>query len=72
VREECLDRVILLNQNYLRRVLSELVRYYNQHRPRRSLDLQPAEGSAVCSEQGKVIRRQVLGGRISDYYRKAA
>ena len=72
VREECLDRIIVLNENHLRWVLSELVRYYNSRRPHRSLGLWPPAGAVACSGKGEVLRRQVLGGLVNDYYRKAA
>jgi putative transposase len=72
VREECLDRVIVLNESHLRWVLREFIRYYNERRPHRSLGLRPPEGPVNSSEEGQVIRRQVLGGLVNDYYRKAA
>jgi putative transposase len=72
VREECLDRVIVLSESHLRWVLREFVRYYNERRPHRSLDLRPPEGPVASSGEGAVIRRQVLGGLVNDYYRKAA
>jgi putative transposase len=72
VRGECLDRVIVLNENHLRWVLREFIRYYNERRPHRSLDLRPPHGPVESSGEGTVIRHQVLGGLINDYYRKAA
>ena len=72
VREECLDRVIVLNEDHLRWALTEFIRYYNERRPHRSLGLQPPDGPVGCSGEGKVIRRQVLGGLVNDYHRKAA
>jgi hypothetical protein len=33
VRDECLDRAIILNERHLRRVLSDYVAYYNARRP---------------------------------------
>ena len=35
VREECLDRLIILNERHLRRVLTEYIAYYNAQRPLR-------------------------------------
>lgn len=32
-REECLDHILIINQNHLHRVLKEHVNYYNHHRP---------------------------------------
>jgi len=72
VREECLDRVIVLNDSHLRWVLREFIRYYNSRRPHRSLNLRPPEGPVSSSEEGAVLCRRVLGGLINDYHRQAA
>jgi len=72
VREECLDRVIVLNDSHLRWVLREFIRYYNERRPHRSLGLKVPEGPVKYPREGEVARRQVLGGLINDYYRKTA
>jgi len=72
VREECLDRVIVLNETHLRWALSEFIGHYNERWPHRSLDLRPPKGPVESSKEGEVIRRQVLGGLVNDYYRKAA
>jgi hypothetical protein len=37
VREECLDRLIILNERHLRHVLQEYTTYYNERRPHQSL-----------------------------------
>jgi putative transposase len=72
VREECLDRVIVLNESHRRWALRQFVRYYNERRPHRSLDLRPPEGPVKAPADGEVIRHPVLGGLINDYCRKAA
>ncbi|MEI6501012.1 MAG: integrase core domain-containing protein [Armatimonadota bacterium] len=72
VREECLDRVIVLNENHLRWVLREFIRYYNERRPHRSLGLAAPEGPAEYPREGEVCRNQILGGLVNDYYREAA
>ena len=33
VREDCLDKVIILNERHLHRVLTEYIDYYNARRP---------------------------------------
>jgi putative transposase len=40
LRRECLDHVIVLDEQHLASVLAEFVRYYNQERPHRRLGLQ--------------------------------
>ena len=68
----CLDHIIILNQRHLRWALDHFVRYYNERRPHRSLGLASPEGPAEYPSEGEVVRRQVLGGLINDYHRKAA
>jgi transposase InsO family protein len=53
LRRECLDHIIVLNEEHLRSVLAEFVRYYNQERPHRTLALQAPE-----------VRRRPLTGPI--------
>jgi hypothetical protein len=43
LRRECLDRLLIINEQHLRRVLNEYVEHYNTHRPHRSLDQRPPE-----------------------------
>jgi transposase InsO family protein len=71
VREECLDRVIILNERHLRRVLIEYIAYYNARRPHQGIDQDSPFGLAVPNE-GPIGYRNVLGGIIRDYYREAA
>jgi putative transposase len=72
VREECLDRLIILNERHLRRVLQEYVTYYNERRPHQSLAQDSPLGLESESIQGPIRCRNVLGGIIRDYYREAA
>jgi hypothetical protein len=48
LRRECLDHLILLDEQHLRSALTEFVRYYNQERPHRTLGLQtpPVDGAS--------------------------
>jgi putative transposase len=72
VREECLDRLIILNERHLRRVLQEYITYYNERRPHQSLAQDSPLGLESGSIQGPIRCRHVLGGIIRDYYRDAA
>ena len=72
VREECLDKVIILNERHLRRVLHEYIEYYNTRRPHQGLEQESPTGMLLASRQGSVRYRKVLGGIIRDYYREAA
>jgi putative transposase len=70
VREECLDQLIILNEQHLRRVMREYTAYYNQRRPHQSLA--QASPLGFTSEEGEIRSRPVLGGLLNDYYREAA
>ena len=72
LRQECLDRIIILNEAHLRWVLGEYVRYYNQRRPHQALRHLPPEAPDAYPSEGFVVARPVLGGLINDYCRLAA
>jgi hypothetical protein len=70
LRRECLDHLILLDEQHLRSVLTEFVRYYNQERPHRTLGLQTPQ-STVRPTTGTVRSRPVLNG-LHHVYERAA
>jgi putative transposase len=49
VRNECLDRVFILNERHLRSALTTYVDHYNRERPHRGLALLPPEGRSNVS-----------------------
>ena len=70
-REECLDKLLIINQTHLRRVMSDYVEFFNTARPHQGIDQQtpiPHQTPAM----GMIVRRKVLGGVINDYYRSPA
>lgn len=72
VRQECLDKIIILNERHLQRTLKEYITYYNARRPHQSLAQDSPLGLEPASQEGPVRHRNVLGGIIRDYYREAA
>ena len=72
LRQECLDRIIVLNEAHLRWVLREYVRYYNERRPHQALQHLPPEAPDAYPREGQIVARAVLGGLINDYGRLAA
>jgi putative transposase len=73
VREECLDKLLIINQAHLRRVMQEFVAYHNTARPHQGIAQQvPIPNLVSANATGPVCRRDVLGGIVHDYYRKAA
>ena len=69
-RQECLDHVIVLNEQHLRALLTEFVHYYNHDRPHRTLELQTPVPSPPMS-RGAVVSRPILGGLHHSYARAA-
>ena len=74
LRAELADRMLILGERHLRRVLAEYVRHYNGHRPHRGLDLAPPRPPAEITdlaEQRRIRRTPVIGGLINEYERAA-
>jgi putative transposase len=73
VRSECLDWLLILNQQHLERVLAVFVDHYNGHRPHRALALtpphptDPAFAAATARSEACVQRRDRLGGVVREY-----
>jgi putative transposase len=72
VRQECLNKLVLLGEWHVRRVLAEYVTFYNTRRPHQGLRQQCPVPLNVVSSEGIVQRRDVLGGITHDYVRAAA
>src|SRR2546425_9120809 len=70
LRRECLDQLIVLDEQHLRSVLTEFVQYYNQERPHRTLGLQTPQ-LKVRPTTGIVRSRPVLN-RLHHIYQRAA
>ena len=74
LRRELLDRLLIVNEQHLRRVLTEYQQHYNAARPHRSLgQLTPAQAGTRPPEpidlaDHRVRRKQVLSGLTHEYY----
>ncbi|MGH9057668.1 MAG: integrase core domain-containing protein [Acidimicrobiales bacterium] len=73
VRSECTDRLLIVNERHLRRVLHCYVRHYNEHRPHRTLALhsplrQTTSTPSKPATISHIRRQEVLGGLINEYY----
>jgi hypothetical protein len=67
--------LLLLGERHLRSVLKTYVEHYNRERPHRGLDLVAPEGAKDVSPltiDHSIGRRDLLGGLIHEYYRRAA
>lgn len=72
VREECLDKLLIINQAHLRRVMREYVAFFNTARPHQGIEQRIPIPQTSHHVDGPVRCRNVLGGIIHDYYRDAA
>ena len=67
---------MVLSARHLEHLLSVYVKHYNEERPHRGLGLRPPGGlptlRVLGSEPSEIKRRDLLGGLIHEYYRKAA
>ena len=73
-RRECLDHVLVLGEEHLRRVLREYVAYFNHARPHQGIGqaIPDATGPAPPSRPtAPIVAIPVLGGRHHDYRRAA-
>jgi transposase InsO family protein len=74
LRRELLDRLLTVNEQHLRRVLTEYLRHYNTARPHRALgQLTPAQADTCPPEpvnlaEHRIRRKQVLGGLTHESY----
>ncbi|MGO8872609.1 MAG: integrase core domain-containing protein [Acidimicrobiales bacterium] len=73
VRQECLDRMLIVNRRHLEMVLGEYVDHYKGHRPHRSLGQLPPQSKDVIpgqpgfAEPSRPRRVDRLDGLIHEY-----
>ena len=73
VRRDCLDYVILLNEQHLHLVLPEYVGYYNESQTHLGLEKQcPVPRAVEPPEIGPIRKSLVLRGLHHRYFREAA
>jgi putative transposase len=72
IRRECLDHLIIINEDHLRRILGECFDYYHNSRPHQSLERNsPVPRKIEPQAMGKVIAIPQVGG-LHHLYRRAA
>ena len=72
LRRELLDRLLIVNEHHLRRMLTEYLRHYNTGRPHRAPgQLAPAQAHTrppqINLAEYRIRRKQVLGGLTHEY-----
>jgi putative transposase len=73
LRRECLDHLLILGEQHLRKVLAEYARHYNGHRPHQALHQRPPlrQSGHAIDMTARIERSRVVGGLISEYRRAA-
>ena len=71
IRRECLDHLIVLDEEGLRRVLAAYIRYYHKSRLHLSLEKDSPDPRSVQSV-GKIVAIPEVGGLHHRYERRAA
>jgi putative transposase len=73
VRRECLNHLVVLNENHLRRLLRDYFLYYHHARTHLSLDKDPPEPRPVePPDRGRIVATPMVGGLHHRYTRRAA
>ncbi len=73
IRRECLDHVIVSNDQHLKRLLTSYFQHYHSWRVHRSLDMDCPHPRPVQSpELGRVVEVPDVGGLQHHYERRAA
>jgi transposase InsO family protein len=72
IRRECLDHVVVLGEQHLRRSLTRHFAYYRRARTHLSLDKDAPDGRPIETTLGKVISIPEVGGLHHRYVRQAA
>jgi len=73
LRRDCLNHVIVLGEQHLRRILRKYLEYYHGSRTHLALDKDaPASRERESTDDGKVIALPMVGGLHHRYTRRAA
>jgi transposase InsO family protein len=73
IRRECLDHMIILGEQHLRRTVKSYTQYYNRVRTHLSLDKDsPQERIVQFPDRGAIQSRRHCGGLHHEYYRRAS
>jgi transposase InsO family protein len=73
IKSECLDRIVPLGERHLRRAIVEYLAHYHGERNHQGLGNVLFTGlTEPSNENGRVQRRERLGGLLNFYHRTAA
>lgn len=72
LRQEVLDHCLVFGRRDLHKIISEFVDYYHNHRPHQGLDQNaPLKDLGSLNTSGKIKRRKMVDGVITNFYRAA-
>lgn len=71
IRVECLDRMIFLGEDHLRRTITQYLIHYHQERNHQALENTLIDPEPM-SPTGQIRCRKRIGGLLNHYYREAA
>jgi len=71
IKEECLDRMVLLGERHLRRTIAEFVAHYHGERNHQGIGNELIQPLARADGHGPVRRRERIGGLLNYYCRAA-
>jgi putative transposase len=71
IRRECLDHLIIVNEDHLRRILLEYFDYYHNARPHQSLGRNSPVPREIEPMTGKIVSIPQVSG-LHHLYRRAA
>jgi putative transposase len=73
IKESCLERMIVFGETSLRRAVGEFITHYHIERNHQGLDNRLITPIPTKPDvNGRIHRRERLGGMLSYYYRDAA
>ena len=73
IRRDCLDHVVVINEQHLRRILREYFHYYHTCRNHLSLNKDPPDTRAIePPELGNIVAFPCVGGLHHQYARRTA
>jgi putative transposase len=71
LKQECLNRIVPLGERHFRRTVAEYVEHYHRERNHQGLDNELIDGPSSPRSDGRIRRRQRLGGLLNYYHRAA-
>jgi len=72
IKNECLDRMIFVGQESLRRAVAEYIEHYHSERNHQGPANRLIVPRAMQADDGAVLRRSRLGATLNFYYRMTA